>query len=132
MRPRTSRNEKHSLAWPHSGGDCPDKQRLARRAPRPGDPHPSGPPLAVGWRFPDTSGDARPSLRATYWFAALPLRLSSYFRHVPPFPVRRETSEAGTWTSGLSVSPVLGGGCYAGASSAQDSRLGRAGPGEPC
>ncbi|OWK09729.1 hypothetical protein Celaphus_00006312, partial [Cervus elaphus hippelaphus] len=70
--------------------------RLARRAPRPRDPHPSGPPLAVGWRFPDTSGDARPSLPATYWSAALPLRPSSYFRHVPPFPVRREQSEAGT------------------------------------
>lgn len=29
----------------HSRGDCPDNQQLARGAPRPPGPHPSGPPL---------------------------------------------------------------------------------------
>lgn len=77
-----------AAASPRSGGDRPDKPRLA--CERPGPPahtlHPA--PPAVGWRFPEASGGGSPDEAAAYWLVAPSLGFSSDFRPARPFPVR--------------------------------------------
>lgn len=87
-RPRPS-----DAASPHSSRDRSDNPRLARRAPRPSGPHPSGPPLG---RLVDASAMRAevPGRRCLLPIGPWPCRsrLGSYFRSFPPFPVRRERS----------------------------------------
>lgn len=89
-RPRPS-----DAASPHSGRVRSDNPRLASQARRPLGPHPSGPPLG---RLVDASPTRAevPRRRCLLPIGLWPCRsrLSSYFRFSPPFPVRRERSQA--------------------------------------
>lgn len=85
--------------------------RLARGAPRPTSPHPSGPPpRAADWPLWDAARDARPQLAAFHRPAGLPLKRRPDFRSLPPLPVSRAPRGVELGDPGLQVKESRAGG----------------------